>query len=133
MLFRSRLGYESRVFEVQFGGESPNPKYANMRAYMWATCREWLARGAIDADPILEQDLTGPGYDHDKKDRLLLESKDHMKARHLASPDDADALCMTFAAPVASELRVKHKESRGRFERRRGTRNDSGSGLGWMG
>lgn len=127
-----QLGYESRVFEVQFGGESPNPKYANMRAYMWGKCREWLARGAIDADPILEQDLTGPGYDHDKKDRLILESKDHMKARNLASPDDADALCMTFAAPVVSQLRVKHKEGRRRrFEGCRGVRDDSG--LGWMG
>lgn len=93
----------------------------------------WLARGAIDADPILEQDLTGPGYDHDKKDRLLLESKDHMKARNLASPDDADAPCMTFAAPVVSHLRVKHKNGRrGRFERRRGASGNS-SGLDWMG
>jgi hypothetical protein len=32
---------------------------------------------------------------------LLLESKDEMRARGLASPDDGDALALTFAAPVA--------------------------------
>ena len=127
-----QLGYEKRVMEVQFGSESPDPKYANMRAYIWGKCRDWLPRAAIDTSPVLEQDLTGPGYSHDKRDRILLESKEHMKEREVASPDDGDALCCTFAAPVVSKLRAKHKQGRrGRFEGRRGRREDSG-GLGWM-
>jgi hypothetical protein len=68
--------------------------------------RDWLqAGGAIDTSPELETDLTGPGYFHDLHDRLLLESKEDMKARGLASPDYADALACTFdrmVAPVAA-------------------------------
>lgn len=94
-----QLGHRN-VVEIQFGGESPDPKYANMRAYMWGQLREWLPRGAIDRHAALEQDLTAPGYAHDKRDRIVLESKEHLKARGVDSPDDADALALTFAQPV---------------------------------
>jgi hypothetical protein len=94
-----QLGHKN-VVDVQFGGESPDPKYANFRAYMWGRMRDWLPRGAIDATPALEVDLTGPGYFHDKRDRLLLESKEQMKKRGLDSPDDGDALALTFAQAV---------------------------------
>ena len=99
-----QLGHGSRVMEIQFGSTAPEAtqtqKFANMRAYMWGKCREWLKRGAIPDDPRLESDLTAPGYSHDKSDRIVLESKEHLKARGVGSPDDADALCLTFAAPV---------------------------------
>ena len=98
-----QLGHRN-VVDVQFGGDAPDPRMANMRAYMWAKLRDWLAAGGgIDAAPALETDLTGPGYFHDKHDRLLLESKDSMKKRGLDSPDDGDALALTFAAPVVSK------------------------------
>lgn len=95
-----QLNFGGRVTEVQFGAESPDPKYANMRAYMWGKMRVWLERGCIDTAPRLESDLTGPGYSHDKRDRVLLESKEHMKARGVDSPDDGDALALTFAYAV---------------------------------
>lgn len=95
-----QLGHKN-VVDVQFGGESPDPKMANMRAYMWSRMRDWLAAGgAIDASAALEMDLSGPGYFHDKQDRLLLESKEQMKKRGLDSPDDGDALALTFAQTV---------------------------------
>jgi hypothetical protein len=37
----------------------------------------------------------------DSKGTIFLESKKDMKARGLASPDAADAICVTFAFPVA--------------------------------
>jgi hypothetical protein len=96
----AQLGYE--VVEVQFGSASPDPRYANMRAYMYMKAKDWLsAGGAIDSDPTLETDLTSVEYTHNKKDQLLLESKEHMKERGLASPDHGDAFVMTFAYPVA--------------------------------
>ena len=95
-----QLGHRN-VVDVQFGGESPDMKYANFRAYMWGRMRDALGAGlAIDKTPALEVDLTGPGYFHDKRDRLLLESKEQMKKRGLDSPDDGDALAMTFAQAV---------------------------------
>ena len=63
--------------------------------------KTWLLTGAIDANPRLKSDLTGPGYELDSNVRILLESKDEMKARGLDSPDDADALALTFARRVA--------------------------------
>lgn len=94
-----QLGHMN-VIEVQFGAEAPDPKMANMRAFMWARMREWMPRGCIDVHPDLQTDLTEPQYGHDRRDRLVLESKDDMKARGLASPDDGDALALTFAATV---------------------------------
>lgn len=95
-----QLGHRN-VVDVQFGAQSPDPKMANMRAFMWASMRAWLRNGAIDNTPGLEIDLCGPGYFHDKQDRLLLESKEQMKKRGVDSPDDGDALALTFAQAVA--------------------------------
>ena len=50
---------------------------------------------------------TGPGYHHDKSDRLVLESKEDMERRGLASPDDGDALALTFAAAVPPKKPVQ--------------------------
>jgi hypothetical protein len=36
-------------------------------------------------------------YGYDASDAILLERKDDMKRRGLASPDDGDALALTFA------------------------------------
>src|SRR3990167_9336917 len=94
-----QLGHRN-VMEVQFGAKSPDRQFANMRSFMWGRLRAWLPRGAIDVTPRLEQDLTGPGYHHDKQDRVVLEAKEALKKRGVASPDDADALALTFAAPV---------------------------------
>ena len=46
-------------------------------------------------------DLIGPEYGFDKDNRIQLEKKEDMKKRGLASPDDGDAFCLTFAGPVA--------------------------------
>ena len=87
--------------QVGFGASPPDDRhYLNMRAWMWGRVKDWLKFGSIAKDEALETDLTGPGYHHDKADRLVLESKDDMERRGLASPDDADALALTFAAVV---------------------------------
>ena len=89
------------VIGVQFAGESSDPHYANMRADIWRKCREWLKKGAIWDDPRIEMELTAPEFHHDRWDKIVLESKDDMKERGEVSPDVADALCMSFAYPVA--------------------------------
>jgi hypothetical protein len=96
------LGYKN-VIEVNFGGHSPDRHQANMRAYMWNQVKEWLPRGAIDpADEKLALDLAGPGANIRVSDgKLVLESKADMQKRGQASPDDGDALALTFAQAVA--------------------------------
>jgi hypothetical protein len=101
------------VTEVQFGagpdrdgiGQEGAIVYANKRAEMWGVMREWLKGGAIDNDPELKADLVAVEYGYtmkDSRDAIVLEKKEHMKRRGLASPDDGDALALTFAYPVGS-------------------------------
>ena len=90
-----------RVSEVNFGAAAKQVlKYANKRAEMWGDMRDWLATGVIDDDPQLADDMQAPEYGFDKDGRVLLERKADMKKRGLASPDDGDALALTFAEPV---------------------------------
>lgn len=92
-----------RVIEVQMGS-TPNDldMYYNKRAELWGHLKEWLTTGAIPNDTDLQTDLISPEYRyHPTSNRVQLESKDQMKQRGLASPDHAEALAMTFAAPVA--------------------------------
>ena len=95
------MGYDN-VQEVNFGGPSPDRHQANMRAYMWQRMKDWLERGAIpDHDVVLETDLTAPGSHLNRSDQLVIESKEQMAKRKVASPDRGDALALTFAARVA--------------------------------
>jgi len=89
------------VIEVQFGAKADEPrKYANKRAEMWGRMKQWLPIGYLAKDEALATDLTGVEYGFTVSDQILLESKESMKKRGLASPDDADALAVTFAHPV---------------------------------
>jgi phage terminase large subunit len=93
------------VVEINFGADSPDAKYRNMRAFMWGRLKDWLLTGAIDNIPRLETDLTGPSFELDLKTRILLESKAEMKMNGFASPDDGDALALTFARKVVARVK----------------------------
>ena len=108
------LGY--RVIEVQSGEKaSDEEQYINKRVEMWGHLREWLVHGCIDNDEALIDDLTNPEYAVDLKGRLKLESKDSLKKRGLSSPDDGDALALTFAEQVSrldtATARARHRGS----------------------
>jgi hypothetical protein len=92
-----------KAFEVQAGSRADDTdKYLNKRVEIWALLREWLEIGSIPDDKDLTDDLKSPDYEwHPTTNQLKLESKDHMKARGLASPDMAEALAQTFAKTVA--------------------------------
>jgi hypothetical protein len=99
------------VTDVRFGAKSDRAPlehdraigYANKRAEIWGNMRAWLRDGAVDADPELIADLTGVEYGYvlrDGRDAIQLERKEDMKRRGLASPDNGDALALTFSYPV---------------------------------
>lgn len=92
---------------VQFGSTSDRAnyathaeRYANKRAEMWGSLREWLKTGGIPNSQDLQTDLAGPWYFFNPRNEIILERKEDMKKRGLASPDMADALALTFAYPV---------------------------------
>lgn len=74
---------------------------ANKRAEMYVRMRDWLnTGGAICPDAALMTQLAAVRYGYDNDNRLLLEKKDEMRKRIKSSPDEADALALTFAHPV---------------------------------
>jgi hypothetical protein len=117
-----------KIKGVNFGNKSKNPiMYGNMRAQMWGDMREWLKTASIPNDRFLKTDLISPMMKPDSRGTIFLESKKDMKARGLASPDAADAICVTFAFPVAH---------RGEYNARTTTRrtySDTSANTSWMG
>lgn len=95
-----QLGYA--VAEVNFGSRAVDDRrYANKRSEMWDGIRAWLEGGGqIPNDPRLKSELSAPAYSFDAAGRLALERKERIKERGLRSPDLADSLALTFAAPV---------------------------------
>ena len=94
------LGFDN-VFEVNFGGASPDLHFLNMRAYMWGKCKEWLLLGGLMDDEKLCGQLCLPGYHINNSGKLVIESKADIQARGETSPVDADAFCLTWAQSVA--------------------------------
>lgn len=86
--------------------------YYNRRAEVWGEMREAMRNGLdIPEDDIeLHADLVGPEYTFQRKgefDVILLESKEDMKSRGLASPDTADMVAMSYAVKVAVRPRKR--------------------------
>lgn len=114
------LGYQDRIMLVNFGADSPQAHCAYWRDFMWDEMKKWMGDGgAIDKDHELAADLQKPILVSDRLQRVKLESKDDMKKRlakmglDSSSPDDGDALALTFAAKVAPRKPKKPPASRG--------------------
>lgn len=93
---------QQSILTLPSGEKRPGPY--NRRAEMWMRSRDWLKEpgGAdIPDDDGLQADACGPGYHYNTNSYLLIESKEHMRdVRKLRSPDEWDAVALTFAEPV---------------------------------
>ena len=99
---------------IPFGSKSGRSDCLNKRMEIWYLLREWLKHGgAIDPkNDMLFEDLIGPELVARVDGRYQLESKDDMKARGLLSPNQGDALALTFAFPVdTAHQRMRDRES----------------------
>jgi hypothetical protein len=95
-----RRGYS--VQEVQFGGRAIDEgRYVNRVTEMYDRLKTWLSEnGALPNHSGLKTELSARTYDFDVRGRMQLEPKKKYKERMGESPDAADALALTFAAPV---------------------------------
>lgn len=108
------LGLGERVMGVNFGDQAIRDQfYVLRRDEMWGGMKDWMRDGgAIDDDKDLAADMQKPILIADIKQRIKLEPKDAMKKRlakaglDSASPDDADALALTFALPVLNKPKL---------------------------
>jgi hypothetical protein len=105
----SNNGYGDIIRVINFGGRASDPsKYVNKRAEMWDEMRSWFRSDAgvaiIDDDGLhasVVAPIWGPGATKETADgRLQIEPKDHIRARIGSSPDEGDALALTFAETV---------------------------------
>ena len=97
------LGFGHRIVAVNAAASPMNKdKYLNKRAEMWDALRSWLADTPCSLPNLdsLHSDLSMPGYSYNSQGRLQIEKKETMRKRGLKSPDEADALALTFALPV---------------------------------
>lgn len=111
------LGHSDIVIPVNAGNKPLNAeKYYNKRAEMWAELKNWLADEpcSIPDNDSLHADLCGLKYKFDSNSRLRLESKEDAKKRGIRSPDEADALCLTFALPSSSYESASRMQSVGK-------------------
>lgn len=84
---------------VAFDRPSGNPRYVNMRAQCWMQLAEWVkAGGSLPSTPGLVAELTGPTYFF-RDGKFMIEPKEQIKKRLGRSPDEAEALALTFALP----------------------------------
>jgi hypothetical protein len=83
------------------GGErARNPeRYGNSTTEAWMKMRDWFVSGEADIedDRDLRAQLVSRGYRYQSDSRVVLESKSKMRT----SPDEADALAMTFGVKEA--------------------------------
>lgn len=109
--------YTDIVKPVNFGSApqeiKPKPKSGmvdkekggplNRRAEMWMRSKKWLedvGEAQIPDSDVLQADACAPGYKNDMLGRLVLESKESIAERGMRSPDEWDAVALTFAEPV---------------------------------
>lgn len=102
------LGFGDRVTAVNFGGKaSDERKYVNKRSEMWGEMAEWIhdeITPCIPDDDRLHGDLTSArGDQYSSNGQLKLDKKEVIKKELRRSPDDGDALALTFAEPVSAD------------------------------
>lgn len=93
-------------FDCQFAGKSPDPKFANMRAYILFTFAEWVKKGgALPYLPQLIKEFTAITYSY-QGDKFIVEPKEIIKKRIGCSTDLVDGGAVTFAYPIQPKPKI---------------------------
>jgi hypothetical protein len=119
-----------KIFEVQFGSAASDDQYYDHRTELWARMRDWLGGAMLgkesDEDRKLCEDLVGPEWElMGREEKMKLESKEKMKKRSLPSPDNADALAVTFHCQISrKDWRTAKKSVFGGNRKAKGVNSD---------
>ena len=93
--------------------------YLNLRSELWFKTKGWLEDRSckLPKNDQLIAELTSIRYSFTSSGKMKAESKDEMRKRGLASPDLADALCLTMASDAATALSGTFSSWRGAIKR----------------
>lgn len=129
-----RRNYDKRDGKVilhEFHGAPPahdGKIYFNRRAEVWGLMRDAMNEGVeMPADLELQGDLVAPEYGFATKsgfEVIQLESKEDMRSRGVASPDNGDAYAMSYSVKLMARAKKTWSNS--------GATQDSG-GQAWLG
>ena len=92
-------GYKE-VRGINFGQSADDPtRYGNKRAEMYDRVKRWINDPPCKLPDIeqLKIELASVNFHENSSGKLMMERKEDMRKRGIASPGLADALCLTFA------------------------------------
>ncbi|MCL5238634.1 MAG: hypothetical protein M1353_12485 [Nitrospirae bacterium] len=99
------LGFPVIAVNVAESPAIDGHRFKRLRDELWGLTRDWLEmrRGRLwdNEDQDLVGQLTTPRYRVVAGGKIIVETKDELKKRGVASPNIADAHIMTFAQPVS--------------------------------
>lgn len=84
---------------VNFSSNANDPRYFNRRAEIYFGLAEWMKTAVLPPDPALIPQLVAVRYFYHKGKFQVIEKEQIKKDLGGMSPDDADALALTFAIP----------------------------------
>lgn len=97
------LGLPTRGINVS---ESPamGATYRNLKAELWHKAKAWLEGRdcKMPKDEALVSELAIVRYSFTSSGKIQIEGKDEIRKRGFASPDRADAFCLTFASDAVT-------------------------------
>lgn len=124
------------IHEIHSQGESPDPDYANFKAYMWFTVKGLADVGKVSLpdDPLLIEELLETKYFINKRGKIQIEAKEDIKERIGRSPDRADAwIMLQYGFSVARPIKRKDAYAvRGSSVERGGVGSSIAGGVGAM-
>jgi hypothetical protein len=99
------LGWGTKIIPVDFGSKASDSRFADKRSEIWWEMADWVKKqkACLPTDTILAAELPEPKYFFKVRNRqtvFALETKEQMASRGVDSPNRADALALTFSAPV---------------------------------
>lgn len=101
-------GLEHVVIPVWFNGKSTKPSCFNKRAYMYLEFKNWLQWGCVPDDDQLMKEATNQLLDKvDAGNRIKLKDKEQIKDLIGRSPNESDAVALTFAGGGNEQLSVE--------------------------
>jgi hypothetical protein len=89
---------------VNNGSKSSNDGFVNLGCELWWNMRENIKDWGIPDDEELVGQLSTRKYKMSSGGKIMLERKEQMKERGLASPDKADALSLAFCEHVSTSF-----------------------------
>jgi len=105
-----RMGLALRVVPYSGAFASRRVGFRNLRADSYVAFRDWLAHARIPNDPKWLKQAVDVHFFHGTDGKMVLESKDDLKARGGKSPDVIDAAVMSLCHGLAETKKATTKQ-----------------------